>query len=133
MEIENPEIADGVTICSPALHAGVRKLSGELCGAADEEGDRSGFAAVDLGRSAKDDVHVEGGFAFAKDDGSIGAYALCSMSGQPRVLVFGKILERAETLQGGNNVGWRRGLGWRGEFDAGKERGWSGEVVTIQC
>lgn len=49
MEIENPEIADGITICSPALHAGVRKFSGKLCGTANEEGDRRRFAAVDLG------------------------------------------------------------------------------------
>lgn len=75
---------------------------------------------------------MEGGLAFAKEDGSIGAYALSSMSGQPHVLVVGKTLERAKTLQGLHDSCRRRWLGWRGELDTWKERGWNGEVVTIQ-
>jgi hypothetical protein len=66
MDVEDPEVADGVAVCAPTLHAGVRKLSGELRSAADEERDRRGFAAVDLCGAAKDDVHVKGGLAFAK-------------------------------------------------------------------
>ena len=75
---------------------------------------------------------MEGELAFAKEQGSIGAYALCSMSGQPHVLVVGKALERAEALECRNDFGWRRGFGWRGERGPGEDRGWGGEVVTVQ-
>jgi hypothetical protein len=48
---------------------------------------------------------VEGGFAFAEDDGSIGADALCAMGCEPGVLVFGKAFECGDVVQGCDDVG----------------------------
>jgi len=83
--------------------------------------------------SPENDVHVEGGLVLSEDEGSVGAYALCAVGGEPRVLGLGEAVERGDGAEGRDDLGQWRGFRRRGGDDRGADRRGAGEIEEVEA
>ncbi len=78
--------------------------------------------------SAEDDVHVEGGFVFAEDERTVGTDALCTVGGEPGVLVAGEAVELSDGAEGRDDLRQRSRFGRSGGDDRSAKQWGAGEV-----